>query len=77
MYLWTKKRLKLLKDVNGRKAVQLLCYYGSSTYDTKEFSVLLDGVIEDMKDLGLQPPMTREIQAALAEWEKTHGKEGT
>lgn len=75
--LWRETEVVGEVDVNGRKAVQLLCYYGSSTYDTKEFSVLLDGVIEDMKDLGLQPPMTREIQAALAEWEKIHGKEGT
>ena len=75
--LWRETEVVGEVDVNGRNAIQLLCYYGSSTYDTKEFSVLLDGVIEDMKDLGLQPPMTREIQAALAEWEKIHGKEGT
>ena len=61
--------------VNGRKAIQLLCYYGSSTYNTKEFSVLLDGVIEHMKDLGLQPPIPRDIRSALEEWEKQHGNQ--
>ena len=72
--LWRETEVVGEVDVNGRKAVQLLCYYGSSTYDTKEFSVLLDGIIEDMKDLGLQPPMPREVRAALEEWERQHGR---
>lgn len=71
--LWRETEVVGEVDVNGRKAIQLLCYYGSSTYDTKEFSVLLDGVIEDMKDLGLQPPIPRELRAALESWEKQHG----
>ena len=50
--------------------VDLLCYFGSSTYDTKEFSVLLDGVIADMKDAGLQPPTSKDMQRALEQWEK-------
>jgi len=32
-------------SVNGQTGIQLQCYFGSSTYDTKEFSVLLEGVI--------------------------------
>ena len=68
--MWRETEIVGEVDVNGRKAVQLLCYYGSSTYNTKEFSVLLDGVIEDMKDLGLQPPIPRDIRSALEEWEK-------
>ena len=60
-------------EVNGQKAVQLLCYYGSSTYNTKEFSVLLDGVISEMKEIGIQPPPDRETRRLLEEWEKHHG----
>ena len=52
-------------NINGQEAVQLLCYFGSSTYDSKEFSVLLDGVIEEMKAIGLQPPLTGDIRRAL------------
>ena len=59
-------------DVNGQKAIQLLCYYGSSSYDTKDFSVLLDGVISEMKEIGLQPPPDRETKRLLEEWEKKH-----
>lgn len=58
--------------LNGQEAVQLLCYFGSSTYNTKEMSVLLDGVISEMKEIGLQPPASREMQKALKEWDAQH-----
>ena len=48
----------------------MLCYFGSSTYDTKEFSVLLDGVISEMREIGLQPPPTEEMKRALETWQK-------
>lgn len=59
-------------DINGSKAVQLLCYFGSSTYDTKEFSVLLDGVISEMLEIGITPPPGKHIKEALEQWEKSH-----
>lgn len=57
-------------EVNGQKAVQMLCYFGSSTYTTQEFSVLLDGVIYEMRELGLQPPPTEEMKRTLETWQK-------
>lgn len=59
-------------DINGKEAVQMLCYFGSSTYDTKEFSALLEGVISEMKEMGLQPPPSKEMQMALEQWGKMH-----
>lgn len=56
--------------VNGQKAVQMLCYFGSSTLDTKEFSVLLDGVISEMKEMGLETPVSEDMKRALEMWEK-------
>lgn len=57
-------------NINGQKAVQMLCYFGSSTYDTKEFSRLLDGVISEMEQMGLETPASEEMQRALEQWEK-------
>lgn len=57
-------------NINGTEAVQLLCYFGSSTYNTKEFSVLLDGVVSEMKEMGLQIPATKDMERALELWEK-------
>lgn len=57
-------------NINGKPAVQMLCYYGSSTYDSKEFSVLLDGIISEMKEMGLETPASEEMRAALERWGK-------
>lgn len=57
-------------DINGQKAIQMLCYFGSSTYNTKEFSVLLDGVISEMKEMGLETPASEEMRIALEKWER-------
>lgn len=37
---------------DGVEMVQVQVWRGSSTYDTKEMSVLIDGVIQDAKELG-------------------------
>ena len=60
--------------INGRDAIQLLCYYGSSTYDTKQFSALLDGVISEMQEIGLEPPTSEEMRRCLEEWERKSQK---
>lgn len=56
-------------DLNGQTMVQMLCYFGSSTYNSQEFSVILDGVISEMKEVGLQPPASEEMQAAIKKLE--------
>ena len=61
-------------DINGRRATQMLCYFGSSTYDSREFSVLLDGVISEMKEMGLPTPISRELERAIEQLEKKNGK---
>lgn len=61
-------------DINGRKAIQLLCYFGSSQYDTKEFSRLLDGTISEMAEIGLETPEQEELERVLDSWTKNNGK---
>lgn len=60
-------------EINGQKAIQLLCYFGSSTMNTKEFSTLLDGIISEMKECELPTPMDRDIERAIKQFEKSHG----
>ncbi len=59
-------------DINGQKATQMLCYFGSSTYNTQEFSVLLDGVISEMKEMNLETPTSEEMRRAIEQWEKSN-----
>lgn len=55
------------KDVT---MIQMLCFFGSSTYDSKEFSRLLSGVIDDMKDIHLTPPPSSDMRRAIENLEK-------
>jgi hypothetical protein len=55
--------------VDGKMMVDLLCFIGSSEYNTKEFSVLLDGVVQDMKEIHLAPPPSGDVKRALERWE--------
>ena len=57
-------------DVNGDRAVQMLCYYGSSAYDAKEFSILLDGVISEAKDLGIETLPSEELERMMEQYGK-------
>lgn len=52
-------------EVDGEKRVEMLCFYGSSSLDTKQFSVLLDGVISEMEQMELKIPLSKEKQKAL------------
>lgn len=44
--------------VNGKEGIQLQCYFGSSTYNTKEMSRLIDGIVSECKELEIEtmPP---------------------
>lgn len=61
-------------EINGQKAIQMLCYFGSSTYDSKEFSILLNGVISEMEEMGLATPESEEIERIMEQWAKNYGK---
>lgn len=54
--------------VNGEKGIQLQCYFGSSTYDTKEMSVLIDGVISECKELDIETLPPDEIRIMKERW---------
>lgn len=61
-------------NINGQDSVQMLCYFGSSTMDSREFSVLLDGVISEMKEMGIETPGQKELDRAIKEMEERDGK---
>ena len=54
--------------IGNTEGVQLQCYYGSSGYTTKEMSVLLEGVISECKEAGIETLPDEEIQRMNAEW---------
>lgn len=56
--------------VNGQTGIQLQCFFGSSTYDSKEMSRLIDGTIHDAKTLGISTETPEEIARMKEEWGK-------
>ncbi len=58
------------KHVDGVEAIQLRCWVGSSNYDTKQFSRLLDGVIAESRDLGIDFLTDDERDLIMREYEE-------
>ena len=56
--------------MNGVESVQLLCYFGSSTMNTSEFSRLLDGVISELEEMGLPSPGQEELDRVIKQMER-------
>lgn len=59
----------LVQEVSRKdKCVKVHCYYGSSTYNTKEMSLLIEIIIELAKDLNIETKPQEEIESLLRSW---------
>ena len=67
---WRETKIVGETTVDGNPMIQMLCYFGSSTYNSAEFASLLDGVISEMKEMGLETPTSEEMRALIAELER-------
>lgn len=56
--------------INGKQGIQLQCFFGSSTYNSKEFSRLLDGVIQEARELGIDFISKEDQARMISEWDK-------
>lgn len=54
--------------VNGKKGIQLQCYFGSSTYNSKEMSTFIDGIISECKEQGIETMTPIELERLKIEW---------
>lgn len=54
--------------VNGQEGHQLQVFFGSSTFDTKEMAVLVDGVVYEAKQLNIETLPPYELERLKAEW---------
>ena len=55
-------------SVNGTTGHQLQVYYGSSTFNTKEMSVFIDGIVSECKELGIETLAPDELERMKAAW---------
>lgn len=46
----------------------LLCYYGSSTYDTAQMGRLIDLIVQDCKEQGIETATPEQLGRMVGEW---------
>lgn len=55
-------------DINGQKGHQLQVFFGSSTFDSKEMSVFIDGIVSECKELGIETIPPEELERMKEQW---------
>lgn len=55
-------------QVNGSSGIQLQCYFGSSTFDSKEMASFIDGIVSECKEMGIETLPPDEIERMRREW---------
>lgn len=56
------------KEENGSEIHFYRIFRGSHTYDSKEMSVLIDGTVQEAKDMGIETLTPRELEKMKEAW---------
>lgn len=69
--IWEKQGLGYLVQEASRKdkCVRVNCYYGSSSYDSKEMSLLIGLIVQECQQLNIETKSKSEIDSLLNQWE--------
>lgn len=70
---WSKKGLGWITEITKSKLegyTNVLAYYGSSIYDTKEMTRFIDLIIQECEQLDVEIKSKAEIDSLLKEWDK-------
>lgn len=68
---WTKNGMGWICDVIPSKlpgCKNVVLYYGSSTYDSKQMARLIDNVIQDCEAVGIETWPQEKVQGLLEKW---------
>ena len=57
--------------INGKTGIQLQCYFGSSSYSSSEMATLIDGVVSECKELGIETMPPEELEQLKNAWEES------
>lgn len=55
--------------LNGKEFIHYKVYKGSSEYNTKEMSILIDGIVSECKQLDIETKSPEDIKSLIEEWE--------
>lgn len=68
---WKKNGLGWVTETTESKLegyTNVLAYYGSSTYDKKEMSRLIDLVVQECRQFGIETKSEKELKSLLESW---------
>ena len=70
--IWENQGLGFLVQIISKKdkCVKVNCYYGSSTYDTKEMSLLINLLVDSAKTYDIETKSPEEVNSLLETWNK-------
>lgn len=60
--------IEVLDDCKIDGCKKICCYYGSSTYDTKEMSRLIDNIVQDCKACEIETLHPAKLEVMKREW---------
>lgn len=68
--IWEKQGLGFIVQEVSRKDkyIKVHCYYGSSTYDSKEMSLLIEILVQLAKSLNIETKQQAELDSLLRSW---------
>lgn len=58
-----------ITDINGKQLVRVRLYHGSHTYNQKEMSRLIDWVVDEAKNLGIETMTDKELLELKERWQ--------
>lgn len=70
IYIWTKQGLGWVCDIlnKGNTTTDLMAYYGSSSYNTKQMAKFIDYIVEDAKEQGIETLTPEELESLKGSW---------
>ena len=70
--IWERQGLGfLIQEVSRKdKCIKVHCYYGSSTYDSKEMSLLIELLVQLAKSLNIETMPQQDLHSLLESWGK-------
>lgn len=79
-YAWSSLGIGWLTDIvdydaAGEKVI-VRCYVGSSRFSARRMALLIDGLVQDCRALGIETRPQEEIDSLLRQWEESKEKGG-
>ena len=69
---WSRNGLGWVSDTAKSKlagCTNVILYYGSSVYDTEQMSRLIDLIVQDCKEFGIETRSQEDIESLIEAWE--------